>query len=180
MLQALAVESYAQRAPYYIDKLVKVMAGVFQAAEVIDERFRCVPSPLRRWRMGCFVWLPLYLWIRACVCVRVCVPACRELVFISLAPVYHLCVCASPLPRFTRTPRQITALWQARFDVQELFTDLEIGKSSFPSRRNVIKYDLTQEFGRLKTDAAQLLRDTEHFREIKTLDQVRVLPPSLL
>ena len=67
---------------------------------------------------------------------------------------------------------QQLSVWQARFDVHGLFTDVEIAKGSFPSRRTALKYELTQERDALLTDAAQLLRDCEVFRELQTIDAV--------
>jgi hypothetical protein len=62
--------------------------------------------------------------------------------------------------------------WQARLDVRELWADLETAQGTFPSRRNMLKYDMTQVAQVLGNDAVQLLKDTEELRSLKDLNQV--------
>jgi hypothetical protein len=75
--------------------------------------------------------------------------------------------------RFQRSSREISVFWQTRVDVRELWVDLEAARGTFPSRRNVLKYDITQAAQLLAGDSTQLLKDTEELRNLKDMAQVR-------
>ena len=72
-----------------------------------------------------------------------------------------------------RPAREMTAVWHSHVAVFELYSETELAKSSFPSRRNMLQHELLDLYGQHNADAATLAVDAEQMRSCTTLAQVR-------
>ncbi len=65
-------------------------------------------------------------------------------------------------------------VWQVHASVFDLYKEIDLAKTSFPSRRNMLQHELQDLYGKHNADATTIAMDAEQLRSCMSIAQVRL------